>query len=287
MSISSVSNSQSLGTEHQKNLYQASYHKLDREKTSYAKTITDLTSDAMKGAIEKVNDINILTTSTETEEEQFKVKVNDDTGNTDTSDFEYFLNHMKGLSKEQTTTLKSAINAATDTLSNTQCQSDTYGLRIAQTNLEFKYISERLVPEEYRDKFNSYVDDMTNQLSNHFVNFEKIFAEQMIGTNDSNLVNLGWKQKGKDMLDTVNGGMDDFQSSMRQFTQLYNGVDVQDSSKVKSQIDNIYKTIITNGGSRSKDLATEIKNLSEKWNGVMDALGEKNNKFTTSINRVV
>lgn len=81
-----------------------------------------------------------------TAEDYFKVGLNDNSSKqVNTSQFEYFLNHMEGMDSNKKAELQKAINAAADTLSSTQTQGDTYALRLSQTNLAFKYVSEKMV----------------------------------------------------------------------------------------------------------------------------------------------
>lgn len=220
----------------------------------------------------------------EDDEESGKIKLAwDDNNTTGARNFETLIHNMEGLSADQKTTLENAINAASDTLSSGQRNGDTYGMRIAQTDLEFRYISQKLVPEEYQAKFNSIAEEYTKAQSDDFVNFEKYFAENLMNRTDSLSTQLGWQKEGKEIMKSIGDGSDMFQSSERNFENLYNGIDVT-KSDIKEQVNNVYKNILYNGSSDKIDLSKEIKYLSEKWNGVMDALGEKDNKFTTSVN---
>ncbi|WP_088226937.1 hypothetical protein [Desulfosporosinus sp. FKB] len=206
----------------------------------------------------------------------------------DSSNFESFLNNMQSLSKDQISQLQSALSAASETMDNSQTVGGTYGMRISQTNLEFKYISENLIPEQYQQQFNSFVDNYTNQLSTNYVNLLKGFADQLANTTDPVLINTGWKDKGTKMQDDLENGSYSFQTSENQYQSLFNSVNVTDSDTLKDQLDSVYKTILSNyipdsdGASRS-DLVNEIKYLSNSWNTFMNAVGDQKNKLTTSV----
>lgn len=237
----------------------------------------------------KINsNIDLSNTSNLTiKEDSVKIKLYGDYDNNSSREFESLINWMD-LSKDQKTMLQNAVNAASDTLNN-QRDGNTYGLRIAQTNMEFKYISQKLVPKEYQDKFNSVAEKYIKNSSDDFLNFEKGFAQNLMDRTDSLSTQMGWQKKGKEWMESIENGTDDFQASEKRFVSYYNNIDFSDSGKVKDQLDNVYKNILSNGGNsyNKSDLSREIKYLSEKWNGVMDAIGDKNNKFTTSVNYMV
>lgn len=205
-----------------------------------------------------------------------------------TTNFEFVLNHNFDLNTEQKTALNNAIRVATGVMNKGMANGDTYGMRISQTNMELKYISQKFIPEKYQEEYNSYVDKYTKALSEHFVDFEKTFAEDLAHTTSDSLIASGWKERGKEILDNISNGQDIFQASLRDYQDLYNNVDVTNPKTVKGQMDSLYKNILTKQtstwwGIDNTSLSSEVKYLAEKWNSLMDVLGEKNNKFTTSI----
>lgn len=201
-----------------------------------------------------------------------------------TGGFEQLVNHMDGLSQEQASTLQNALLAVSETENSSQTQGDTYGMRISQVNMELKYISANLVPEQYQDQFNSFVNDYTQQLSNHYVDYLTNFTTQLASRTDSVAIMTGWSKKGQEMLNSLQNGSSNFQVSEQQYQSLYSTVDVTNSDTVKQQLDSVYKTILSNSGDSS--LVEEIKYLSEGWNKVMDAMGDQQNMFTTAVDRL-
>lgn len=283
MSIKSVG--AAVPNENTKNLYTVQ-HKLDAET---AKSFQNRRSSNLDIDSEGVNvDLsNITTQEAKAEPATESIKLPGDADNNSTKDFEDLIQKMKGLSDSQKTTLQNAINAAADTLSNSQSNSVTYGMRIAQTNLEFKYISQNMVGKEYQEKFNAIAEDYTKKQSDSFVNFETYFAEDLTNRTDDLSTKMGWQKEGKEWLNSIEKGTDQYQTSRNNFQSLYNNIDVSSKDTMKDQVDNVYKNVLKNAGTKEQDLSIEIKYLSEKWNGVMDALGEKKNKFTTSVNCLV
>ncbi|WP_407313216.1 hypothetical protein [Desulfosporosinus sp. SB140] len=106
--------------------------------------------------------------------------------------------------------------------------------RISQTNLEFKYISEKLIPEQYQGQFNSYVDDYTKQLSDNYVGLLKCFANDLMNRTDSVSMQTGWQEYGKKMLDSLENGTYSFQTSENQYQNLYDQVDVANLTTLKN-----------------------------------------------------
>lgn len=246
---------------------------------------TDVIDLSKTGDMTMAKGIEIKGINSTAPQDYFQVNINDDSLNqVNTSQFNYFLNHMEGLSGDEKASLQSAINAATDTLSSKQTQGDTYAMRIYQTNMELKYVSGKLVPEKYRDQFNSYADDISNQLSSNYVKLEKSMADDFAGRIDPTMVKLGLVDNWKKWDQSIEDGTDLFQKTGNQYKSLYDNIDVTDSSHVKKQMDSMFKSILSNSGSMSGDISNEIKYLSEKWNGLMDVMGEKNSKFMTSVN---
>ena len=221
-------------------------------------------------------------------EDQIQLKLVDVYGQAiNTSGFEQFINHIE-LNQEQASTVQNALLAVSQTEDSSQTQGDTYGMRISQVNLELKYISANLVPAEYQDKFNSFADDYTQQLSNHYVDYLKKFATELAGRTDSVANMTGWPKQGKKMLDSLQNGSSDFQVSAQRYQSLYSTVDVTNPDTVKRQLDSVYKTILSGSGaySGSSALVEEVRNLSAGWNRLMDVLGDQRNKLTTAIDQL-
>ena len=263
-------------------------HKLDASKAINVKDIAAEKRDFLKGLDINSIDLSKLPNPKDNEN-SIQLNLVDVYGDRiDTSRFESFVNNMKGLNKEQISTLQNSLLAASETLKNSQTESDTYGMRICQTNLELKYISEKLVPEQSQDQFNSFVNDYTQQLSDNYVGYLTNFANQLANRTDPVSIQMGWQEKGKEMLDSLKNGSDNFQMSEHQYQYLYNTVDVTNSDKVKEQLDSVYKNILSNNGAypgvaTKPSLVKEIKYLSEAWNKVMDTIGDQRNKFTTEV----
>ena len=208
-----------------------------------------------------------------------------------TTNFDWIINHNWELSKDQKTTINTAIQAATDILNTNTTNGDSYGMRISQTNMELKYVGQKFIPEKYLDEYNSYVDKYTQELSDSYVNMNKSMAEDIINTASKSLIDSGWKNRGQDILDSINNGTDVFQTSEREYQKLYSSIDITNPDTVKDQLDAVYKNILTNQtnnwwGKDNTSLSSEVKYLAEKWNSLMDVLGENKN-FTTSINHTV
>lgn len=204
--------------------------------------------------------------------------------------FEECVNGMKDLSKDEKTTLRNAIITSTESIKSDEIHSDTYGMRISQTNLELKYISKNLVPLKYQEEFNNLVDDYTNELSKKFKDSLEKTAKNLMNTNDPALINSGWREKGKEMLDSIKKGQDIFSTTEKIYSNLYNAIDLSSGENIKDKIQNVFNDILQNGDKYTKgsgtneSLISQVKYLSEKWNLVMGELGKNDNfKFKTSI----
>ncbi|KLU65528.1 hypothetical protein DEAC_c26650 [Desulfosporosinus acididurans] len=283
MSISSLQSYPPISYDQTRTLLQ--HNKLD---TSSAINPNDVTHDKFLEGFH-INTDNIDLSLPAKKSNGITLNLLDDSPNIiNSSNFESFLNDMQGLSKDQISQLQSALSAASQTMNNSQTVGGTYGMRISQTNLEFKYISKNLIPEQYQQQFNSFVDNYTNQLSTNYVNLLKGFADQLANTTDPVLIKTGWKDKGTTMQDDLENGSYSFQTSENQYQSLFNSVSVTNPDTLKDQLDSVYKNILSNykpdsdGASRS-DLVNEIKYLSNSWNTFMDAVGDQKNKLTTSV----
>lgn len=205
--------------------------------------------------------------------------------------FQDCVNSMKELSDDQITTLRNAIITSTESIKCSGVHSDTYGMRISQTNFELKYISKNLVPEKYQEQFNALVDNYTKGLSTKSKASLENTANQLIHTTSPSLINSGWRERGQEMLNSIKNGSDIFSTTEKIYSKLYNNLDYSGDQNVKLKIQAIFNNFIEKGQSYTKDSATnealvnEVKYLSEKWNTVMDEMKNDNNlKLKTSIN---
>jgi hypothetical protein len=284
MSINSVGSLSTFQVSPGKSLLDMNQKKLDDNNVTNLQDGSNAAKQTFVGEIKGINFTKSVVNSTH-------VDLNDCYGNIiDYNSFNSCIDNMGSLSDDEKTTLKNAVNTASDTLMGRQMNGGTGTARISQTNVELKYISEKLVPEDYQDRFNSLIDDYTDKLYDSMSFYDRNFAEQLKNTTDPALIKTGWQKRGEKFIEQMDQGTYITQTSKAQYQRLYNGIDTSEPNKVKDQLGSVYQDILTNGtvysGGDTKDsLSDEVKYLSEKWNKVMDAMGESNNmKFTTSVN---
>ncbi len=209
--------------------------------------------------------------------------------------FKNCINSMTDLNAEQKTTLRNAIITSTESVEGRQQDNTTFGMRISQTNMELKYISQKLVPEKYQEQFNSIVDTYTNELTDRYTNLLETFDTAIMNTTDQNLIASGWKEKAKESLDSLKNGTDSFHTSKKCYDEIYKNVDITSDDKLKEGLSSVYDNFIKNNASYIKatgpvdqfSLVREVKYLSEKWNAVVNEMnGSSNLKFTTSLDCV-
>jgi hypothetical protein len=202
-------------------------------------------------------------------------------------DFKNLVENLPGLDDNQKTTLRNAIITSTESAQGEQQDSSTYGIHISQTNMELKYISSKLVPEEYQEKFNEIADKYTDKLTEKYTNIMVNIETAIENTSNSTLIDGGWQDKAKKALDDIKNGTDDFHISKKNFDNLYKSIDIASDDTIKDQLSSVYDNFMSTTKSDQSNLVREVKYLSEKWNAVVDAMnGSSNLKFTTSIDSI-
>ncbi len=209
--------------------------------------------------------------------------------------FKNCINNMTELNNEEKTTLRNAIITSTESVEGQQQDSTIFGMRISQTNMELKYISEKLVPEKYQDQFNSIADKYTDELTDRFTNTLETFDTALMNTTDPSLIASGWREKARESLDSLKNGTDSFHTSKKYYDSLYKNVDITNNDKFREELSSVYDKFIKNNASYihatgpvdQVSLVKEVKYLSDKWNAVIDEMkGSSTLKFTTSIDCV-
>lgn len=247
-------------------------------------------SDEARRAIEESNkhlgkmDFNAI----ERKCPEYEVIVNNREGRPlDYYKFENCVNGMTELDDKQKTTLRNAIITSTESADGKQQDSNTFGMRISQTNMELKYICQKLVPEKYQDQFNSIVDKYTDGLTDKYTNLLETFDTAFANTTDQSLITSGWKKKAKESLDALKNGTDEFHESKNLYDNLYKNLDMTNDDKLKEGLSSVYDNFMAAEKSDQTSLVREVKYLSEKWNAVVSEMNGSNSlKFTTSINCV-
>ena len=202
-------------------------------------------------------------------------------------DFKNLVEHLPGLDDNQKTTLRNAIITSTESVNAPEQNGNTYGAYISQTNMELKYISSNLVPEEYQVKFNEIADKYTDKLTEKYTNLMVNLETAIANTTDPTLIATGWKNKAQANLTAIYNRTDEFHTSKTSFDALYKNVDITNDSTIKEQLSSVYDTFMSTAKSDQYSLVSDVKYLSEKWNAVVDAMnGSANLKFTTSIDSV-
>lgn len=209
-------------------------------------------------------------------------------------DYYQFKNYIDamGLTDDQKNTIANAIITSTESVQGQQQDSTTFGMRIAQTNLELKYVSEKLIPKEYQDHFNSMIDSYTDKLADRYTNFLETFETAFASSTDPVSVATGITASAKQALSELQNGTDTFHTSLKNYEALYNGIDITDDDKLKQGLSSVYGNFLNHDASYIKAtgpvdqtaLTNEVKYLSEKWNAVMDQIGGSDSlKFTTFL----
>ncbi|MBD7913349.1 MULTISPECIES: hypothetical protein [Clostridium] len=200
-------------------------------------------------------------------------------------DFENCINNMSELSDKQKETLANAIITSTESLQGQQQDSNTFGMHISQTQMELKYISEKLVPEKYREEFNSISDKYVNNETDKYTKILETFETAIMNSTDPALIQAGWREKAKQSLDELKNGTDDFHTTKRYYDELYRNIDLTNDDKIKDQLSSVYNKFLAKGEYDGDARVREVKYLSEKWNAVIDSMkGSSNLKFTTALN---
>ncbi|NMM62586.1 hypothetical protein HBE96_07745 [Clostridium sp. P21] len=279
------------------------HNKLDTSKcidlsTSEGRASVHLSNEELKGIEEAKKHVGKVDLSEiENKPIEYEVVVNNREGRPlDYYNFENCVNSMSELNDNQKTTLRNAIITSTESVNGQQQDSNTFGMRISQTNMELKYISQELVPKQYQEQFNSIVDKYTDKLTDRYTKFLKDFETAIANTKDPALIAGGWREKAKESLVSLQNETDTFHTSKRQYDTLYKNVDIKNDAKIKESLASLYDNFIKNDASYTNSvdpvdqtqLINEVKYLSEKWNAVIDQInGSTSLKFKTSLNCVI
>lgn len=207
--------------------------------------------------------------------------------------FRNCVNSITELSDTEKTTLRNAIITSTESVQGQQQDNTTFGMRISQTNMELKYISQKLIPEKYQDQFNLIADKCTDELSDRYTNILMIFDTAFANSTDKTLIATGLTKKAKESLDSLNNGTDLFHTSMKYYNDLYKNVDLTNDVKLKEGLSSVYANFTKNNELYTNStspvdqggLSREVKYLNEKWNALIDVMnGSSSLKFLTSLN---
>ncbi len=197
-------------------------------------------------------------------------------------DFKNCINSM-GLDDDQKTTLINSVITSTESVYDGIDNGDTVGMTIAQTNMELKYISSKLVPDQFQDQFNAIADQYTQSLSDKYTKFMEDMDTDIMNRTDPTTIATGWNKRAKEDLDSIKNGTDIFHTTEAYYDTLYNSIDLTNDDTIKKSLSSVYDKFMDSSSDSS--FVDEAKFLSDKWNAVIDSLNAPSSlKFTTSVN---